>query len=205
MGTAFHRLSPTLSIWHRYEPAVKSDLYSTALKTPKGVFLVDPIADLPGVLEEEPVVGIVVTNDNHARAAASLASRLAVPIHAHSDARDGLDQLRVTKVADGAKIAPGVVAITLPGAPAGEIALHDSADGGTLILGDALIHMDSQSFTFLPAKYCSNAKTLRRSLQKLLDYPVERILFAHGMPIMTRARVRLHQLLRGHPGDARDG
>jgi hypothetical protein len=36
---------------------------------------------------------------------------------------------------------------------------------------------------------------MRESLRKLLDYNAERILFAHGMPILSRARGRLRQLL----------
>jgi len=36
---------------------------------------------------------------------------------------------------------------------------------------------------------------MRRSLQKLLDYKAERILFAHGTPILTGASERLQHLL----------
>ena len=36
---------------------------------------------------------------------------------------------------------------------------------------------------------------MRKSLRRLLDYRFERILFAHGMPILERGRSRLEQLL----------
>ncbi len=198
MESAFDRLSPTLSIWHRYDPKVKADLFSTALETADGVYLIDPIADLPDALNGEAVIGIIVTNDNHARATADFAARLAVPIYARAEARDGLENCDVVRLNDGQQIGPGLVAIALAGAPPGEVALHHNADGGTLIVGDALINMESHGFTFLPAKYCANAKLMRRSLQKLLDYSFERILFAHGTPIVSRAHSRLVELLNGN-------
>ncbi|MEP6821484.1 MAG: hypothetical protein ABI946_03960 [Chthoniobacterales bacterium] len=204
MESAFDRLSPTLAIWHRYDPKVKADLFSTALKTEDGVYLIDPIADLPDALRGEKVVGIIVTNDNHARATADFAARLAVPIHASADVRDGLEHCDVIRLNDGQQIAPGLVAIALPGAALGEIALHQDGDGGTLIVGDALINMESHGFTFLPAKYCENAKLMRKSLPKLLDYSFERILFAHGTPIVSRAHSRLVELLHGNAEIARE-
>jgi hypothetical protein len=36
---------------------------------------------------------------------------------------------------------------------------------------------------------------MRRSLRKLLDYKAERMLFAHGMPILSGASDRLQRLL----------
>ena len=81
-----------------------------------------------------------------------------------------------------------MTAIAIEGAPAGEIAIYADADGGSLVIGDALINMGSYGFTFLPAKYCANHKQMRRSLRKLLDYEFERILFAHGLPIVANAQ-----------------
>jgi len=36
---------------------------------------------------------------------------------------------------------------------------------------------------------------MRRSLGRLLDFKIERILFAHGAPITAKAGARLRQLL----------
>jgi hypothetical protein len=47
----------------------------------------------------------------------------------------------------------------------------------------------------LPAKYCSDQTEMRCSLRKLLVREVERILFAHGTPILSRASQRLEALL----------
>ena len=77
----------------------------------------------------------------------------------------------------------------------GEIALYHSPNGGTLIVGDALINFEPYGFTFLPGKYCLDEKEMRRSLLKLLDRKAERILFAHGLPIVSNATARLRRLL----------
>ena len=64
-----------------------------------------------------------------------------------------------------------------------------------MIVGDALINFEPHGFGLLPAKYCLDANLMRRSLGKLLDHAFERMLFAHGTPILSGARVRVEQLL----------
>jgi hypothetical protein len=59
-----------------------------------------------------------------------------------------------------------------------------------------LINFEPYGFVLLPAKYSSNFKLMRRSLSKLLDYSFERMLFAHGLPILSHARERLELLLK---------
>ena len=87
----------------------------------------------------------------------------------------------------------GVGAIN--GGAAGGTALHYDDNGGTMVLGDALINFEPHGFGSLPAKYCLNRNLMHRSLRKLLDYAFERMLFAHGTPILTGARARVEQLL----------
>jgi glyoxylase-like metal-dependent hydrolase (beta-lactamase superfamily II) len=98
------------------------------------------------------------------------------------------------KVTDGETICDGLQVITTEGAVPGEIGLHYAPNGGTLIIGDALINFESYGFTFLPAKYCSKQRQMRQSLRKLLDYKAERMLFAHGTPILSQATQRLQGL-----------
>lgn len=195
----FHQLSPALSLWQRYDSLVKAELFSTRLVTAAGVVLIDPIPLPADALsgEKERWAGVVVTNGNHSRAALSLVKNRSVPIFAHASIHDELADGQVMAATDREKIIPDLEVIEIEGAAPGEIALHWSGEGGVLILGDALINMGSQGFAFLPAKYCRNHKLMRRSLRKLLDYSFERILFAHGTPIVSRARARLERLLDG--------
>ena len=202
-----HVLSPSLAVWHCYDPSVKADLFATKISTPAGVYLIDPIPlpspTLSSLLGHERVAGIIVTNGNHARAADDFSCTLDVPIHAHPDSRSALTSAEIADKADGDSIAPGLKVITIDGAGSGEIALHSDAEGGTLILGDALINMDALGFTFLPAKYCTNPRLMRKSLLKLLRLRFQRILFAHGTPIVSQAERRLAELLNGHQSDSR--
>ena len=142
-----------------------------------------------------PVAGIILTNSNHHRAAAQFAQQFSAPIFAHGDTFPNEQPSRLKFSSDGDEICDGLRVIGIAGGPLGEIVLHYAVDGGTLIVGDALINFEPYGFTFLPAKYCSNQKQMRRSLRKLLDYKAKRILFAHGTPILSAASERLRALL----------
>jgi len=195
----FDSITSHLAIWHTYDAAVKAELFSTCLATVAGNYLIDPIPLQNGALERltgsSPVAGIVVTNSNHHRAAAQFAQKFQVCIFAHRQTFPDSEPSRFTTIADGEQISNGLRVIGIEGAAPGEIALHYSDNGGTLIVGDALVNFEPYGFSFLPAKYCSNEKQMRRSMQKLLDYKAERILFAHGVPILAVASERLRALL----------
>jgi glyoxylase-like metal-dependent hydrolase (beta-lactamase superfamily II) len=192
------QVAPSLLIWQTYDPALKADLFSTAIATRSGSFLVDPIpltdAALGQLLNADSVNGVIVTNRNHLRASLEFADRFSVPIFAHTETFSGQAFLG-TKVGDGGEICDELAVIGIEGAAEGEIVLHSTTNGGTLITGDALINFEPYGFTFLPHKYCSNEKQMRRSLRKLLAHKTERMLFAHGPPILSRAGERLQQLL----------
>ena len=192
------QVAPSLLIWQTYDPALKADLFSSAITTRNGSFLVDPIplahAALAQLFNAGSVSGVIVTNSNHLRASADFADRFSVPIFAHAETFPG-QAFPGTKVGDGGKICDELAVIGIEGAAAGEIVLHSATNGGTLITGDALINFEPYGFTFLPHKYCSNEKEMRRSLRKLLTRKAERMLFAHGPPILSRAGERLQQLL----------
>jgi glyoxylase-like metal-dependent hydrolase (beta-lactamase superfamily II) len=183
--------------WHVYDPAVKAELFSTCLETAAGTYLVDPIPLKPDAttdLTRTGVAGIIITNENHERAAALFAAQFQVPVYSALPSIPGITEGVV--INQNQSLAPGLVAVLIDGAPAGEIAVHWEANGGTLVVGDALINFDPYGFTFLPSKYCRDFKQMCRSLEKLLEYQFERILFAHGTPIVSRARHRLETLLR---------
>jgi glyoxylase-like metal-dependent hydrolase (beta-lactamase superfamily II) len=197
-ATEIESLGPGVVFWHFYDPTVKADLFSTALETASGAYLVDPIpltTELMMALgSRTDVTGVVITNENHERAAALFAGHFKVPVY--SAFRSVREVAELIAVNENAPVAPGLIAIPIDGAPAGEIALHWEANGGTLVVGDALINFEPHGFTFLPSKYCQDFSQMCRSLEKLLEYPFERILFAHGIPIVSSARHRLETLLR---------
>ncbi|HWY40466.1 MAG TPA: hypothetical protein VNX27_06695 [Chthoniobacterales bacterium] len=196
------QLRPGLWVWHAYDPSVKTELFSSAVVTAGGLCVVDPIplaeADLAGVAQTAHLAAVIVTNTNHQRAAFDYSNRFSVPVLAH---RDTLAAIKPARFDDLFAIASkgGLDAIEIEGAVAGEIALYDPLNKGTLIVGDALINLEPYGFTFLPKKYCLDHKKMRRSLRKLLSLSVERILFAHGIPIISGASTRLRQLFDVDP------
>jgi glyoxylase-like metal-dependent hydrolase (beta-lactamase superfamily II) len=199
LASDFDQIAPHLALWHGYDPAVKADLYSTCVLTPRGTYLIDPIPLQSETLDElvgsGRVSGIIVTNCNHHRASAQFAEQFSIPVFARCETFSDKMPRQFRKVADGDEICDGLLLSGIEGAAAGEIVLHYAPSGGTLIVGDALINFEPYGFTFLPAKYCSNEKEMRRSLRKLLSYKADRMLFAHGLPILSGASDRLQALL----------
>ena len=191
-------------------------------RNPRVVFL-DPIALRPAALEEllhaaggdgngaATPAAVLVTNGNHARAADDFRRQFRVPVFAAGEARaalreDGLeiDEEFPAAAAAGAADAKGspfvgdaLRAIPLPGFAHGETAIFAPHDGGTLLIGDALIYLaPPYDFVPLPKKYCTAPKITADSLRRLLDLPpFSRMTFAHGNPLLSGAHARLAALL----------
>lgn len=183
--------------WQRFQPSVKVDCTSTAIRVGTQLAFIDPIPLAAEALAEitsqaEPAA-IVVTNGNHDRAVAQLRSQFKIPVIAHAAAVAELGFAVDRTVSDEEEVLDGLRVITLPGAGAGEIALHDAR--GWLMLGDALINLEPDGLALLPEKYCIDAAELRRSLRKLLRFPSEVLTFAHGLPLVSRVGPRLQALL----------
>ena len=195
----FQTIAQNLFFWQAYDAKVKADLSSSAVVTKRGIFLVDPIPltndAIDRLTRRNRVAGVIVTNANHFRGSAQFAAVFDVQTYARRESLVDHTAPGISEIADGGHVGEGLNVIAIDGAAPGEIALYSSDDAGALILGDALINFEPHGFTLLPRKYCSNQKQMRRSLLRLLDYKFERLLFAHGTPILTRAMARLQELL----------
>ena len=187
-------MSPSYAIWQAYDSGAKAELVSTAIRTGRGgVVIFDPIplaADAR--LELGKVETVLITNANHARAASDFADAGAIFIPAEL----ANELPKAGHLADEMRVAELTV-IAIRGAALGEFAFYDARNGGALIVGDAIINFEPHGFSLLPAKYCVDRKQMIRSLRRLLDFTFNRMFFAHGSPIMTRARDRFTTLLDG--------
>jgi len=188
-------------VWQLYDSSVKADLFSSAILTSAGIYIVDPIPlpdpQLRQFSQAAPVAGIIVTNANHSRASSAYSNRFSVPVLADARSFPDLKPARFTEIESTIQNGGELEVIKIEGAVAGEIALYHASNSGTLIVGDALINFEPHGFSFLPRKYCLNEKQMRSSLHQLLARPVERMLFAHGVPILSGATARLQRLLDG--------
>jgi len=159
--------------WHAYDPACKAELWSTGFTGPEGTVLFDPI-DWP---EKSPPpkspVQIVRTNGNHDRNCHALCSK-------------GPGKMAEKPV--------GFSMVPLTGAGEDETAyFHDPT--GTLVVGDALIHLAPHGLIPLPEKYCTDPVLLKKSLRRLTELPIRRIFFAHGDPILQDGSERIKKLV----------
>jgi glyoxylase-like metal-dependent hydrolase (beta-lactamase superfamily II) len=193
------QLPDDLWSWQSYDPTVKADLFSSAIMARDGLYLIDPISlpesELHRLSQAAPVAGVIVTNANHERAAREFSERFAAPILTRAGCFPDKKLARSVEVGEGANVGGDLEIVAIEGAVAGEVALYRPSNGGTLVMGDALINLEPYGFTFLPRKYCSNEKQMHHSLRQLLTRKAERILFAHGTPILSGAAARLEQLM----------
>ena len=190
----FHRVSDDLCVWHGYNPGCKTDCSSTAVRTPDGWVLIDPLpleeAAFGHLIGDDKVAAVLLTSGNHGRDSASEKQRLDVPVYAPEGARGEVAADHWVK--DGEVLFQVVRAFSLPGGGPGETAY---LAGGALILGDALINLDG--LAVLPDKYCENPRTLRKSLGVLASWDFEIVCFAHGLPIVQGAKEKIIGLVEG--------
>lgn len=179
-------VAPGVWSWHAYDEDVRTDLFSTAVLAEAGLVLIDPIRLHDGGVEElslhKPVAAIVLTNENHTRAAAWFRSRFAAPIFSHPDAV-GTQNVPIDGTLDvNRRVAGNLKVIEVPGAASGEVVLlHPS---GSLHFGDAVVNLESTGLAPLPDKYCADPRVLRESLRSLPFAGVDVVTFAHG-PALT--------------------
>ena len=194
----FHAVSDSLFCWSFYNPEIKTEMSCTAVKVSSGLVVVDPapLADeaWAELLGSAPLRAILLTNVNHPREAEALRQKHQVPIVTGLDAYKAVAPLRPDVVLLETELLYGASAIPIPGAAVGETAFF--FDGGVLVIGDAIIHLDSEKgLELLPDKYCEDPRQNRLSLQKLLELDFHTLTFAHGLPVTHRAREQLAALL----------
>ena len=159
--------------WHAYDSSCKAELWSTGFTHPGGTVLFDPIAWPQESPRPKSPVEIVQTNANHDRNGAVLGSNLGGSFTKHPKEFS---------------------AVPLPGAGEDETAYFHALTG-TLVVGDALIHLAPHGLIPLPEKYCTDPVLLKKSLRRLTELPIRRIFFAHGDPILQDGSERIKKLL----------
>ena len=160
----FHQITSDLFVWHGYNPECKTDCTSTAIRTPDGFVLIDPVRleeqAIERMVSDDKVVAVLLTNGNHLRGSLYEKERLDVPICAPNGAQGIIPVDRV--VSDGELLWETLRAIALPGGSPGETAYHAP---GVVVIGDAVTNLDG--LQVLPEKYCADLPLLINSLRAL--------------------------------------
>jgi len=187
----YQKVTADLFVWSGYNPGCKTDCSSTAVRTPDGFVLIDPIRleeqAVSRMVGDDKVAAVLLTNGNHVRGSLYEKERLDVPIYAPAGARGDVSADRW--ITDGEILFQVIKSIGLPGGGPGETAYLAP---GVLIVGDALIHLDGLSI--LPDTYCENPKALKESLQVLSTLDFETVCFAHGLPVVQGAKEKVEAI-----------
>ena len=185
---------PGILQWFIDSPEHRVELTSHAVWTADGCLIFDPIPCPSGMaLPEKGPTRIVLTNENHERAAAAWRQASGVAggeIWASPEA--GLELRDVRRWSAIHDDWPGWIRVPLPGGPAGETAFHNPARS-LVVFGDAVVNLTGRGLEILPDKYCQDAEMLRTSLRRLPAF--DRALFAHGAPVWEDAGARIAALL----------
>lgn len=192
---------PGIHVWSSWSEAKSIYFNGHALPGDAGLVVVDPVdpGDDEGrraLLALGKVERIVITNRNHGRAAAWLAAETGAPISLHVDEEgpEGLElgeRLRSEQLLEG-----GWSVLPLPGKSPGEIGLLRAADGGQLVIGDALIGRPAGGLSLLEEDKLDDSRQLRRSLRNLIDERFDALLLGDGVSILAGADRFAHAFLR---------
>lgn len=188
----YHEVTPDLFVWHGYNPECKTDCSSTAVRTPEGFVLIDPVRLEEQAIERmvgnDKVCAALLTSGNHLRGSLYEKERLDIPIYAPLGAQREIAADRL--IDDGEVLFETLRAIALPGAGPGETA-YLAPD--VLVIGDALTNLGG--LQVLPDKYCGNLALLLESLRVLRTLKFDIACFAHGLPIVGNARQRIAEVI----------
>ena len=187
-----HQITSDLFVWHGYNPECKTDCTSTAIRTPDGFVLIDPVRleeqAIERMVSDDKVVAVLLTNGNHLRGSLYEKERFDVPICAPNGAQGIIPVDRV--VSDGELLWETLRVIPLPGGSPGETAYHAP---GVVVIGDAVTNLDG--LQILPEKYCADLPLLINSLRDLRALEFDIACFGHGFPIVGKARQRLTEIV----------
>jgi glyoxylase-like metal-dependent hydrolase (beta-lactamase superfamily II) len=193
-------LAPGLRRWTAWHDHWEEDVASLGLETDDGLVLIDPLEPPPELRKPDHVLLTVYW---HARSSGDLkpkrvwaASRSAKPL-----ANRGVT---VTDVVPGETELPGGVR-AFATARSGEVVFW-LPDQKAVVVGDVLLGAGAKPrATSDPLRLCPErwmGKTthadVRESLRPLLELPVQRVLVAHGKPVLRSGKRALEQLLGAH-------
>jgi hypothetical protein len=201
VSKSLQNIAPGVWSWHAYDADVRTDLFSTAVVAETGLVLVDPIRLCEAGMEElalhRPVAAIVLTNENHTRAALWFRGRFGAPIFAHPEALGSLTVAVDGMLGEARSLAGNLKVLEISGAVSGEIALLHP--GGSLHIGDAVVNLESTGLAPLPDKYCVDPGRLKESLRALPVEGVDLVTFAHGPALCQEGGRKLRALFgEGH-------
>jgi glyoxylase-like metal-dependent hydrolase (beta-lactamase superfamily II) len=202
---ALVEIAPGLRRWTAWHDEWRQHVGSVSVETDDEVVVIDPLLPEEGtdeiwaILERDKPVHVLVTVFWHTRSTAAVVTRTGASIWAPSRGRAAV--ARRAGAVDrpfrpDERLPAGIEAV--PTARANEVVYvvpsHAAVVPGDVVLGAK----DGPGLRLCPAGWLPDGvghEELRRSLQPLLDRPVERVLVSHGEPVLANGHAELRRLL----------
>ncbi len=190
-----------LYCWSRFDEARDLDFNAWLWVRRFGNVAIDPLPlsdhDRRQVRQLGGISTIVVTNSDHARAAAALAAEFESELVGPRGEQARFPVPCHRWLGEGDTVVPGLEVLVMNGSKTpGELALL--LEGSTLITGDLLRAPRGGALASLPDDKLADPNAARAALRRLEDLPaLDAILVGDGWPLFTGAKDALATLLRG--------
>lgn len=173
--------------WTRVHPGIKIEVSSYYL--PEERVLIDPLVPEPGMdaLATAPE-HILLTNRHHYRDSAVFAERFGCTVWC---VEAGLHEFtkgeQVRSFRFGDRLPGGILAVEIGALCPDETALHIPRGVGAFALADGVVRHQDGPLGFVPDPYLGEdpeavKRALQRSYGRLLEFPFDHLLLAHGWP-----------------------
>lgn len=201
-----HEILPEIFEWSAYSPQHRCELTSHAVRHDRDFLVFDPIplpADVMDRFLSAPPSAVVLTNDNHERAAVEWSERFMLPVYGAAGSHQQIRKLR--EVRPGSSPFSGWEVHSLPGGAPNESAWL-LPERSLAVFGDAVVNLRERQLELLPTKYCEDAARLHAAVAHFARRHFERAVFAHGTPLLTDAAAKIAALIDcGAPRSGPDG
>ena len=197
------RLAENIYCWNAFNEEKNVNFNGYLIACGDQTLVVDPPAHavsdelfLEKKLGRTPTLA-VVTNRHHLRDVQWWMERFAIPLAMHESETNDYEFEVARPLRAGERVAPGCTVVSLPGKTEGEIGLYLEANGGSLLVGDALIADPFGALRFVPEAKIQDRGRLIASLQALRGLSFQRLLPGDGEPLLTGAKETVVKYLDG--------
>jgi hypothetical protein len=198
-------IAPGVVHWQAYYEKIGSDVSSYMLVA--GGVVLDPLEPDEGFAALAQRFGaprtVILTNRHHYRQSAELEARFGATVHCHEA---GMHEFtrgeRVVPFAFGDELPGGAVAYEVGVITPEETAIWFAAEGA-LAFADALVRLPPDGpLAFVPDQLLGDdpegvKRGLRAAFHRLLPLAPERLLLAHGLPVVGDGRRTLEDFVGG--------